>query len=192
MSSPSPRPAPRPGAPVPLGAPPADVGGGPPPHPRHVTAFLQGGGAEAWLQAIGVTPAPVTRAGLANALRFFHARMPGLPRAMQVSFLKGMDLHHAVEEVLLPPGTVVVAFRKCNEDPFRLFHTTVGASVHALGVNPHTREFRRYRVVRPVHALQSRCAAARDTWTAGREYVASGGGRQLIIPDSFSVLQLQR
>src|SRR5215208_7686595 len=82
-------------------------------HPRHGAAymadFLKGGGDEKWLGELGVTSSPVTRAGLATALQFFHMRMPALPRAMQLAFLKGMDLHRPVRQVTLAPSDVVAA-----------------------------------------------------------------------------------
>ena len=155
-----------------------------------MTDFLKGGGYEKWLGELGVTSSPVTRAGLATALQFFHMRMPTLPRAMQLAFLKGMDLHRPVRQVTLAPPDVVAAFRKATEDPMKLFYTRAGTPVHALGVNPNPRGFMRYRVVRPTVALESRASAARDTWTEAREYVAGGGGVQLVIPDAHAVLEL--
>lgn len=144
-----------------------------------------------WLHDLSVTDAPLTRQGLAAALDFFHVRMPGLDRGMQLAFLRGMDLHKPVAQVMLQPGEVIAAFRKGTESPFRLFYTKAGTSVHALGVNPSTRGFRRFRVRRPVTALQSRCASARDTWTEpDHHYIATGGGMQLIVPDAENVLEV--
>lgn len=155
-----------------------------------MTDFLKGGGDQKWLGELGATPAPMTRAGLATALQFFHRYMPALPRSMQLAFLKGMDLHKPVRVVTLAPPQEVAAFRKATEDPLKLFYTRVGTSMHALGVNPSTRGFQRFRVMHPVVALESRASAARDTWTEKREYVASGGGLQLVIPNAHAVLAL--
>lgn len=156
-----------------------------------MTDFLMGGGYEKWLREIGITDSTWTRDGLGTALRFFHVRMPDLPRSMRLNFLKGMDLHSRVLEVTLLPPQALAAFRKCNEDPMRLFYTKAGVSVHDLGINPQTREFRRFRVARPVIALQSRCAPAIDKWTDERHYyVANGGGLQFIIPNSYGALEL--
>jgi len=150
-----------------------------------------GGGYEKWLQEIGVTDAPMVRAGLATALSFFHLRMPDVSRAMRVNFLKAMDLHSPVSETTLVPETVVAAFRKSNEDPLKLFYTKAGTSPHQLGVNPTTRGFIRFRVIRPTTALQSRSAAALDTWTdATHYYQAAGGGLQLIIPAAHAALRV--
>lgn len=155
-----------------------------------MAGFLEGAGYAKWLGELGVTDAPMTRDGLGTALQFFHLHMPALPRKMQLSFLRGMDLHRRVATVTLLPPQVVAAFRKATEDPLKLFYTRAGTSVHQLGVNPSTRAFQRYRVTRPVVALESRASAARDTWTEAREYVASGGGLQLVIPNAHAVLTL--
>lgn len=141
------------------------------------------------LEGLGVTDAPLPRAGLSCALEFFALRMPSLSAKDQFDFLKGMDLHSPVREVRLEPSQQLAAFRKAAEDPLKLFYTKVGTSLHALGINPMTRGFRRFRVVSASVALESRCAAARDTWTdADYPYVASGGGTQYIIPDARCAL----
>jgi hypothetical protein len=156
-----------------------------------VTDPLAGDGYRKWLSELGVSDAPLVRTGLATALTFFHARMPSLSRHLRVAFLKGMDLHRPVLETTLRPPAVVAAFRKCNEDPFRVFYTRAGTALQALGLNPRDREFRRFRVVSPVLVLESRCAPARDTWTdAGHPVLASGGGIQYIIPESYRPLEL--
>lgn len=153
--------------------------------------FLQGGGAEKWLAELGVSDAPLTRTGLGTALQFFHTRMPDLPRTMRFAFLKAMDLHKPVCLVTLAPPSMLSAFRKANEDPLKLFYTKAGTSVLNLGLNPANREFRRFRVARPVQVLESVAAAAIDKWTDDRRYfVASGGGRQYIIPQAHAVLEL--
>jgi hypothetical protein len=145
----------------------------------------------AWLSALGVTDAPLTRSGVAAALRFFDLRMPSLDRKMRLAFLKGMDLHKAVAETTLPVHTVLAAFRKSAEDPLKLFYTKAGTAVGQLGVNPAARSFRRFRVVQPIAALESRAGSARDTWTdESVVYVASGGGTQFIVPDAARGLEL--
>jgi hypothetical protein len=125
-------------------------------------------------------------------LRFFNARMPNLTESERFEFLKAMDLHHPVAEITLLPQQEVAAFRKSNQNPLRLFYTKVGTSVHHLGVNPDARVFRRFRVLRPVVALQSRCAGARDRWSDPGQspFVAAGGGLQLVIPNAEAVLQV--
>jgi hypothetical protein len=140
-----------------------------------------------WLAALGVTEAIVTRENVTAALRFFDLRMPSLALTDRFRFIKAMDLHSAdrVREVMLAPPQLIAAFRKSKEPRFKLYYTKVGTSVHTLGVNPSTREFVRFQVTRPIPALQSRCAAARDDWTdPAMEYVAGGGGLQFIVPDA--------
>jgi len=115
--------------------------------------------------------------------------MPEASLDLQLSFLRGMDLHAQVNEAGLAIGDEVVAFRYANQDPFRLFYAKVGASPHTLGINPSGRAFRRFRVVVPVRVLESRCTAARETWTDPDVRQAFlGGGIQYVVPRSGYVL----
>jgi hypothetical protein len=144
-----------------------------------------------WLAALGVTDAPVTSAGAATALHFFAVHMPAVSLDEQLSFLRGIDLHHAVREIVLTPGAVLAAFRHAAQNPFRLFDTNAGTSPHSLGVNPSGREFRRFRVTAPVTVLESRCASARETWSDPDVRQAfAGGGLQYIVPRAERVLAL--
>jgi hypothetical protein len=144
-----------------------------------------------WLRDLGVSDAPVPRQGLSAALAFFDQRMPSLSPGDRLAFVKGMDLHGPVRELTLTSGTTVAAFRKASENPFKLFYTKAGTSVDRLGINTASRSFARFRVVQAVTVLESRCAAARDTWTdADHIVVAAGGGVQYIIPDSAQVLRV--
>jgi len=148
-------------------------------------------GLEKWIAEIGVTDAPVPRAGVQTALDFFHRQMPESPRTIRVAFLKAMDLSKPVRAITLYPPFVVAAFRLCNEDPFKLFYTKAGTSVAQLAVNPSRRSFQRYRIAQLASVLESRCAPAIDTWTDDRRYYSGGGGGiQYIIPWSFRVLEL--
>jgi hypothetical protein len=153
------------------------------------------------LATLGITDAPVPRAAVAAALAYFASRMPALPGAEVLGFLRGMDLHSAVpdgrgwkttvREVGLSPPTTVAAFRYSTQNPYRLFYTRAGTSVDVLGINPAGRSFKRFKVVLPVQALESRCIAARESWTDpdSREAFA-GGGIQYIIPQAEHVLTL--
>jgi hypothetical protein len=144
-----------------------------------------------WLAAIGVTDAPLTRAGVATALRFFAVHMPLLSSEEQLSFLRGVDLHRTVSEISLAPGVVLAAFRYSAQNPIRLFYTRAGVSPHTLGVNPTGRKFRRFRVAVPVRVLESRCASARETWTdPDARQAFAGGGLQYIVPAAERVLVL--
>lgn len=155
-------------------------------------AFLMGGGAEKWLAELGVSNAPMTRAGLATALDFFHREMPELPRPMRFNFLKGMDLHKPVQRVMLSPPALLAAYRRATEDPLKLFFTKAGTSIHSLGVNPGGRAFQRFRIVRPAPALESIATGAIDKWSdAGNPYIADGGGRQYIVPRAWMYLEVE-
>jgi hypothetical protein len=144
---------------------------------------------ESFLVSLGVPIAPLTAAGVATAVRFFAREMPELPLELQLSFLRGMDLHMPVREVRLAAGEELAAFRYANQDPFRLFYTKIGASPHTLGINPSNRAFRRFRVVSPITALESHCASARETWSdLNLRQAFSGGGTQYVVPKSGYVL----
>jgi hypothetical protein len=147
---------------------------------------------DSWLKALSVTLAPATQAAIQTFLGFCTSHMPGLSIDDQLSFLRGIDLHSPVTVVDLEPGTTLAAFRYNTPNPFRLFYAKVGASVHSLGVNPTGRSFRRFRVIHRAKALESRCAAARETWTEEADHRASfeGGGTQYMLPKAEHVLQL--
>jgi hypothetical protein len=154
-------------------------------------AFMEGGGYEKWIGELGIRDAPLVRAGLGEALRFFHMEMPDLPRTLRFAFLKGMDLHKPVTVATLQPGEVLAAFRRSTEDPLKLFYSRPGTSVLGLGVNPGGRAFQRFRVVHRVRVLDSVAAAARDTWTDDSSaYIAAGGGRQYIVPRAYRCLEV--
>ena len=95
------------------------------------------------LASLGVTDAPVPRAGLVCALEFFALRMPSLSENDQFDFLRGMDLHSPMRQVTLAPGQQLAAFRKAGENPLKLFYTKAGTSIYSLGINPSSRGFRR-------------------------------------------------
>jgi hypothetical protein len=144
-----------------------------------------------WLAALGITDAPMTRAGTTTALRFFAVHMPALPPDEQLSFLRGIDLHQPVREISLAPGAFLAAFRYATQNPLRLFYTKVGTSQHSLGINPGGRIFRRFRVKSSVAVLESRCTSARETWTDPDSRQAfAGGGIQYIVPRAEHVLSL--
>lgn len=153
------------------------------------TGFMEGQGYDKWCADLGVGNGPLTRAGINTSLRYFHARMPKLPRKTMLSFLRGMDLHKPVKRIMLDQGTTVAAFRQPTEDPLKLFYTKVGSSVHRLGVNPAQRQFHRYLVTSPVEVLASRAAGMSWGWTLpGPDYLANGGDVQYIIPHAYLYL----
>ncbi len=148
-------------------------------------------GLDKWISQLGVTNAPVPRAGVQTALDFFYRHMPELPRRLRLAFLRGMDLSKPVRELTLVSPCTVAAFRKCNEDPFKLFYTKPGTGIDRAGLNPSDRQFIRYRLVRTATVLESRCSPALDIWTDDRHYFqAAGGAIQFIIPESYRYLKI--
>jgi hypothetical protein len=115
-----------------------------------------------------------------------------------------MDLSRPVRDLTLTAADRVIAFRVGNESPFKLFYTRAGASPNASGINPHGRSAVRFGVRGTARALESYTTGTLDVWTlpgddqplvfaprANRSGVmVTGGGIQLIIPRSHSVLQM--
>ncbi len=166
------------------------------------TGYLEGKGYDKWCSELGVPNSPLTRRGISTSLQFFHRHMPDLPRDMAKNFMKAMDLHKAVAEVSLSKDTKVAAFRKMNENPFKLFYTRPGYSMYHAGINPtytleaeqvqDERKYFLYVVKTTAVALQSYAAPAKDTWTdPSVSYLASGGAIQYLIPNSYLRLELK-
>lgn len=168
-------------------------------------------GVDKWIAEIGCTNAPVPRHHVKIALAFFDMEMPGLPVADAVAFLVAMDLSKPVKTVLLNPGERVIGFRTPTESPFKLFFARRGQSPHTSGINTVSRGPVHFTVRAVVRALESSTTAAIDTWTPcqagqsvtvaprarkwfGRDYgvMVSGGGGQLIIPESYSHLLVEQ
>jgi len=148
-------------------------------------------GLDKWIAELRITNAPVPRSGLKVALDYFHFQMPSLPRNLRLAFLKAMDLSKPVRTYTLLPPLELAAFRKCNEDPFKLFYTKIGTGMQHVGLNPENRSFLRYTLTSAVPVLESRCAPALDKWTNDRSYfLGAGGAIQYIIPESFRCLEL--
>ncbi len=162
-------------------------------------------GIDKWIDAIGITNAPIPRAGVRTALQFFQRRMPRIKLDDALSFCVAMDFSKEVKEVLLQPKERVIAFRLPSEAEFKLFYTRPGRSKHSSGINPADRRAVHYTVVSPAYALESYTAPASDTWTKrlpGQTayvnprsnsigYLAAGGGLQLLIPDAYRYLQVK-
>lgn len=150
-------------------------------------------GLKAWVAAARVTDAPRTRHGISEALQFFRANMRSASPARALDFLRCMDLSRPVSRVTLVPGERIIAYRGPAESQFKLFFSRPGRGVHNLGVNPTDRRFIAFDVRAPAPALESIASPARDTWSQPlREYMASGGATQLLLPDSFSYLLVER
>lgn len=159
-------------------------------------------GLEKWIAALGVVSAPVPRANVREALSFFQSYIARLDPAMALNFLRATDVSKRVRRVLLQPNERLIAFRSGAETQFKLFFTRAGQSKHSSGVNPEGREAAHFTVRTPVMALESYAAPAIDTWTRlapgqrstvapranSAGYMASGGGLQLIVPESYGHL----
>ena len=163
---------------------------------------LSDAGITKWMTALGVTSAPVPRRNVGEAVGFFARQMPHLKPEMALNFLRAMDLSKSVQAIILPPGERLIAFRLATESPFKLFFARSGASPFRSGIDPTGRSAIHFVSRAPVPALESFTSGANDTWTgnggpaiaprAGTYGVlATGGGLQLLIPESYSRLLLQ-
>jgi hypothetical protein len=164
--------------------------------------YLSDVGIIKWIEAIGVTNAPLPRRNVGTALAFFSNSMPSLPPEMAANFLRAMDLSRPVTVVTLKANEPVIAFRVGNESPFKLFYTRPGASQYSSGINPAGRSVVKFVVRIPTQALESYTTGAIDVWTLPASdqalsiaprgnttgVMVPGGGVQLIIPRSPSVL----
>jgi hypothetical protein len=172
--------------------------------------YLSDKGIDKWIAELGCTNAPVPRQNIKTALGFFAREMPLLSIADAVGFLAAMDLSKRVEEVMLAKGERVIGFRTGSESPFKLFFARRGASSHVSGINNVNRGPVHFVVRVPLCALESSTTGAKDTWTRsapgqqvsfaprakkwfGQEFgvMATGGGGQLIIPESHSNLLVE-
>jgi hypothetical protein len=172
---------------------------------------LSPSGLDKWVAELGCAHAPVPREGIRTALRFFDGEMPTLPIAEAVAFLAGMDLSKPVRRVLLQPGERLIAFRQGTESPFKLFFARRGQSSGVLGINTAGRGVVHFVVRSVAPALESSAAGAIDTWTPrqpgqrltvaprarkwfGREFgiMATAGGGQLVVPESYSHLLVEQ
>lgn len=162
--------------------------------------WMSEAGVTKWILTTGVTNSHIPRSGVKSALRFFNSRMPALKPSMALNFLLAMDLSRNVNEVILPKGKRVIAFRKASEDVFKLFYTRPGESIHRCGINDEGRAAVHYTVINNTPALQSYTTGTVDVWsipatdfisirTNSTGRMVLGGGIQLIIPNARHYLQ---
>jgi|JI8StandDraft_2_1071088.scaffolds.fasta_scaffold15206_3 hypothetical protein len=119
-----------------------------------------------WLSALGITDAPVRRAGVRESLRFFSTHMRRLPVMDALGFLAAMDLSRPVTATVLKEGTRVIAFRFPTEQEFKLFYTVPGGSPYNSGILPDGRTIVRFRVAwGKAAALHSYTTGALDHWS---------------------------
>lgn len=172
---------------------------------------LSNAGIDKWIAELGCTNAPVPRRNMKAALLFFDTEMPTLPIRDAVSFLAAMDLSRPVEPVFLQPNERLIGFRTGTESPFKLFFARRGQSAEGLGINAAARGPVHFTVRAAVRALESFTTGTIDTWSPthagqtfavaprakkwfGREFgvMAMAGGRQLIVPESYSSLLVEQ
>lgn len=168
-------------------------------------------GIDKWIAELGCTNAPLPRRNVKAALLFFDTEMPTLPIRDAVSFLAAMDLSRPVEPVFLHPNERLIGFRTGAESPFKLFFARRGQSAQGLGINTVARGPVHFTVRAAVRALESFTTGTIDTWSPtqvgqtfsvaprakkwfGREFgvMAMAGGRQLIVPESYSSLLVEQ
>lgn len=168
-------------------------------------------GIDKWVAELGCASAPVPRQGIRVALAYFSRAMPRLPVAEAVAFLAAMDLSKPVFESTLKAGERIIGFRTGTESPFKLFFARRGASPLASGINTTGRGPVHFVVRAAVLALESSTGATKDSWSQtgahqtvgvtprakkwfGREFgvMVSGGGGQLIVPESYRSLLVEQ
>jgi hypothetical protein len=160
-----------------------------------------------WLSALGITDAPVRRAGVRESLRFFSTHMRRLPVMDALGFLAAMDLSRPVTATVLKEGTRLIAFRFPTEQEFKLFYTVPGGSPYNSGILPDGRTIVRFRVAwGKAAALHSYTTGALDHWSEWNAPLSAdslwrkqtgisvrfgeigrlvvGGAQQLIIPSA--------
>jgi hypothetical protein len=161
-------------------------------------------GVAKWIEALGVSDAPLPRSNVRVALAFFSQAMPTLPTDMAANFLRAMDLSRKVHDRMLSSADRVVAYRVGNESPFKLFYTRASASPHTSGINPAGRSIVRFQVLGAARALETYTSGTLDVWTVPSSeqllsfapranksgVMVAGGGTQLIIPRAASVLRV--
>lgn len=172
--------------------------------------YMSEAGLDKWIAELGCVNAPIPRAGVREALSFFSSKMPNLSISDAVSFLAAMDLSKPVKVVRLNPGERIIGFRVGNESPFKLFFARRGASMHSSGINTVGRAVVHFEVRAAVDALESSTTGTKDTWSRmapgqrvgvapraqkwfGKEFgvMVTGGGGQLIIPESYKSLLVE-
>ena len=161
-------------------------------------------GLSKWFVQLETKDAPLPRANLKVALKFFHSNMNTLPPQMALNFMSATDLSKRVREISLTKKDKLIAFRVGNESPFKLFYTRSGASAHSSGINPNGRKIVRFTVRTPCRVLESYSNGTKDFWTVpapkqklysslradSTGVIVSGGGIQLLVPNSYNHLEV--
>ena len=142
---------------------------------------------------LGITDAPMVRAGLAAADAFFRNTLHEDP-GKWIEYLRGIDFHKPVSTEWLRRGTRLIRYDSTGQrkqKPF-VYFTRPGTSPNALGTTFPSVEFNEFETVREVHALVS--TASGISFGLGDRVSRLGGGLQYIIsfPEASALLRIQR
>jgi hypothetical protein len=138
-------------------------------------------------QRLGLPSAPLVLAGLRAVQAFFTQRLHVAPGDW-LSYLRGIDFHHPVEEVMLRAPVELVRHKPplSRPKPF-LYFAKVGSSPMHTGTNFPSVTFERYRLTRPIPALQS-IASAIAFGPADRVVRPGGAVQYIVAAADFSAL----
>ena len=180
--------------------------------------FRTAEGLRKWTQVLSIPDAPVRIAGLTAALRFFWGQMPTLPALDAYDFIAAMDLSKPVNDhCRIRKDEYLIAARTWSEQPYKLFYTRPGRSMHFSGIDTYSsgkpdqfnRHTVKFKVLMDIKVLESYTASTVDVWTPkapgthlttavrapikGRlpmgGTMVAGGNVQLIIPTARDVLR---
>ena len=129
---------------------------------------------------LGITEAPLVRAGLATVDEFFR-NILHQDAATWTGYLRGIDFHKPIHVEWLPRGTRLIRYESTGDrtlKPF-LYFTRAGTSPNSLGTTFPSVEYKEYELDRSVPALVS---TASGISFGPRDHVSRlGGGLQYIV-----------
>jgi hypothetical protein len=131
-------------------------------------------------ERLGITDAPLVRAGLATAEDFFRTVLHVDPMDW-VDYLRGIDFHKPVSIERLARGTRLVRYESSGHrtlKPFAYF-TVPGSSPHRLGTSFPSVEFKEFELDRDIRALKS--IASGINFGPKDRVSRLGGGVQYIV-----------
>lgn len=129
---------------------------------------------------LGLTDAPIVRAGLAATEEFFRTTLRQ-DAASWISYLRGIDFHRPVRSEWLQRGTPLIRYESTGArtlKPF-LYFTRPGTSPNSLGTSFPSVEYKQFEVDRSVRALVS--TASGISFAPDDRVNRVGGGVQYII-----------
>jgi len=138
--------------------------------------------ADILLGKLGLTPAPLVRAGLSTAAHFFRTVVHVDPSGESVwRYLRGIDFHKPVNVTVLPQGTALARFDSLGDRSFKpfVYFTKPGTSPFSLGTSFPQSEFKLFETDRPTTALVS--SASGLSFSPSDRVSRMGGGVQYIV-----------